>query len=65
MSIPQIVTLLEFCLKNTYFFFQGKYYEQVRDTAMGFPISSLIANLFMEEFKVKAISSAPHPPIYG
>ena len=26
---------------------------------MGFPISSLIANLFIEEFKVKAISSAP------
>ena len=25
MSIPQIVTLLEFCLKKTYFLFQGKY----------------------------------------
>ena len=32
MSIPQIVTLLEFCLKNTYFPFQGsimnRYMEQ-------------------------------------
>ena len=27
MSIPQIVTLLEICLKNAYFLFQGKYYE--------------------------------------
>ena len=35
MSIPQIVTLLEFCLKNTYFLFQGKYYEQVHGAAMG------------------------------
>ena len=62
MSIPQIVTLLEFCLKNTYFLFQGKYYEQVRGEAMGSPISPLIANLFMEEFEVKALSTAPHPP---
>ena len=61
MSIPQIVTLLEFCLKNTYFLFQGKYYEQVYGAAMGFPISPLIANLFMEEFEVKAFSTFSHP----
>ena len=48
MSISQIVTLLEFCLKNTYFLFQGKYYEQVHGAAMGSTISPLIANLFME-----------------
>ena len=29
---------------------------------MGSPISPLIANLFMEEFEVKALSSCPHPP---
>ena len=28
---------------------------------MGSPISPLIANLFMEEFEVKALSTAPHP----
>ena len=42
--------LPEFCLKHTYFLFQGKYYEQVHDAAMGSPIFPLIANLFMEEF---------------
>ena len=61
MSIPQITSLLEFCLTNTYFFFQGKYYEQVQGAAMGSPISPLIANIFMEEFEVKALSSIPHP----
>ena len=35
MSIPQITSLLEFCLTNTYFLFQGKYYEQVQGAAMG------------------------------
>ena len=29
---------------------------------MGSPISPLIANLFMEEFEVKVLQSAPHPP---
>ena len=62
MSIPQIVTLPEFCVKNTYFLFQGKYYEEVHGAAMGSPISPLIVNLFMEEFEVKALSTAPHPP---
>ena len=62
MSIPQIVTLLQFCFKNTYFLFQGKYYEQVHGAAMGSPISPLIDNLLMKEFEVKALQSAPHPP---
>ena len=57
-----IHTLLEFCLNNTYFLFQGKFYEQVQGAAVGSPISPLIANLFMEEFEVKALSSCPHPP---
>ena len=35
MSIQQIVTLLEFCLKNTYFPLQGKYYEQTHGASMG------------------------------
>ena len=59
MSIQQIIKLLEFCLKNTYFLLQGKYYEQVLGAAMGSPISPLIVNLFMEEFEVKALSTAP------
>ena len=62
MSIPQITSLLEFCLTHTYFLFQGKYYEQVQGAAMGSPISPLIANIFMEEFEVKALQSFPNPP---
>ena len=61
MSIQQIVTLLEFCLKNTYLLFQGKFYEQVHGAAMGSSISALIANLIMEEFEAKALSSCLLP----
>ena len=58
----QITSLLEFCHNNTYFLFWGKYYEQVQGAAIGSPISPLIANIFMEEFEVKALSSTPNPP---
>ena len=61
MSISQITSLLEFCLIHTYFLFQDKYYEQVQGAAMGSPISPLIANIFMEEFEVKALQSFPNP----
>ena len=62
MSIPQIISLLEFCLTQTYYLFQGKYYKQTQGEAMGSPISPLIANIFMEEFEVKALQSSPNPP---
>ena len=62
MSVPQITSLLEFCLNNTYFLFQ--YYEQVQGAAMGSPINPLIANIFMEEFEVKALSSTPPPSLW-
>ena len=29
---------------------------------MGSPISPIVANLYMEDFETKAISSAVHPP---
>ena len=64
MSIPQITSLLEFCLTNTYFLFQVKYYEQVQGAPMGSPISPLIANIFMEEFAVKALTSTPPPSLW-
>ena len=33
-------------------------------TAMGSPISPIVANLFMKDFEQKAISTAPHPPYF-
>ena len=39
MTVEHIVSLLEFCLKTTYFQFQGRYFEQIQEAAMGSPIS--------------------------
>ena len=38
------------------------YYEQIHGTTMGSPINPTMVNLFMEEFEIKAINSASHPP---
>ena len=62
MSPKQIISLLEFYLTNTYFTYQGKFYEQTDDTAMGSPISPIVANLFMEDLEVKALATSSHQP---
>ena len=62
MSVQHISWLLEFCLRTTYFLVQGEFYQQLEGTAMGSPISPIIANLFLEDLETKALSSSPHPP---
>ena len=62
MEVSDIILLLEFCLKSTYFSFQDQFYEQVEDAAMGSPVSPIVANLYMEYLEQKAQSTAPHTP---
>ena len=62
MSVNHISWLLEFCLRSTYFTFQGRFYQQLEGTAMGFPISPIIANLFMEDLEKRALNTSLHPP---
>ena len=47
LAVSDIILLLEFCLKNTYFSFQDQFYEQVEGAAMGFPVRPIVANLYM------------------
>ena len=65
MEVEDIILLLEFCLKNTYFSFQGQFYEQVEGAAMGSPVSPIVANLYMEYLEQKALRTAPNPPNSG
>ena len=56
MEVGDIILLLEFCLKNTYFSFQGQFYEQVELS----PVSPIVANLYMEYLEQK-FSALPCP----
>ena len=38
MSTNNIIELLDFCLRNTYFIFQGVFYQQIKGAAMGSPV---------------------------
>ena len=61
MEVSDIILLLEFCLKNTYFSFQDQFYEQVEGAAMGSPVSPIVANLYMEYLEQKALSTTHNP----
>ena len=63
MSIKHIMDLLEFCLRSTYFTYQGKFYEQVEGAAMDSPISPIVANLYMENFELRALNTSPNLPL--
>ena len=65
LSVKNITRLLEYCLTSTYFIFQGRFYEQQEDAAIGSPISLIVANLYMEQFENQAINTAPHPTFSG
>ena len=62
MKIQHIISLLRFCINNSYFFFQGRYYQQTEGAGMESPISPIVANLFMEDLEVQAIRTSPTPP---
>ena len=61
LLVKDIILLLEFCLKNMYFSFQDQFYEKVKGVAMGSPVSPIVANLYMEYFEQKTLSTASHP----
>ena len=56
LTVEDLIPLLEICLKSTYFTFRERLFFQLTDgVAMGSPVSSVVANLFMEDFEEGAI----------
>ena len=60
MDVDDIMILLRLCLNTTYFQVNGKFYKQKQGTAMGSPVSVVIANLFMEELEQKSLETFGH-----
>ena len=65
LTTDEITTLLEFCLNATYFAFRNSLYQQVHGTAMGSPVSVVVADLVMEDVESRAIATFPPHPVSG
>ena len=55
LDVSDIIDLLQFVLTTTYFTFRGDLYKQQYGTAMGSPVSPIVANLYMESLAQEAI----------
>ena len=62
VSKGNIMRLLEFVLRNSYFTYEKEHYHQTFGFAMGSPVNATIANLVMQFVQERAISAAAHPP---
>ena len=58
----RVADLLEMCLRSTYFTFGGAFCKQKEGTAMGFPVSAIVAKLYMEFFEELALATMPERP---
>ena len=61
-SVENICKGLQICLNATDLTFRGKHYKQIFGTAMGSPVSIVIANLIMEDVEKRALSTFHSPP---
>ena len=61
LPVDFLIDLLSFCLHTTYFIYDGTYHQQVFGTAMGSPVSAVIANLVIEQ---RALASSPVKPLF-
>lgn len=55
---------IKFCLTNTYFVFQEGFYQQKQGVAMGSPISSVVANLVMEDLEKTCLNMLGEKPAF-
>ena len=62
LTIDEICDLTNLCLRSTFFRFNDCFYEQKDGTAMGSPLSPVVANIFMEDFEGTALVTCDLPP---
>ena len=64
-SLEDICKGLQICLKAINLAFSGKHYKQIFSTATGSPVSTVVANLVMEDVKKIALSTFHSPQKSG
>ena len=49
--------LLNLCFTSTYFQYNGKHYKQLHGTAMGSPVSVVVAEIVMQNIEEQALAT--------
>ena len=63
LSPKDILDLLEFLLRTTFFIFNGTYYHQQSEgVVMVGPPSSIVAEIYMQGTEMTALTTTSHPP---
>ena len=57
LPTEDIMDLLNLCLASTYFQYNGKHYKQLNGTAMGSPVSVVVAEIVMQNIEESALST--------
>ena len=65
LKICRILELLMFCLNTTHIVYKGQYYKQIQGAAMGYSLSPITTNLYMDRFETGVLTTAPHPSAAG
>ena len=51
--------LLNLCLSLTYFQYNGNHYKQLHQTAMGSPVSVVVAEIVIQHMEERALTTCP------
>ena len=62
LSPTNVLDLLEFLVRTTFFIFNDTYYQQTEGVAMGGPPSSIVAEIYMQSIETTALATTSHPP---
>ena len=60
----ELLSLLRLCLSSTTFCYNGTVYQQIFGTAMGSPVSVVVANVVIEHIEDLALRSSPVPTVF-
>ena len=61
LSPKNVLDLLEFLVRTTFFIFNGTYYHQTKGVVMGGPPSSIVAEIYMQATEMTDLTTTSHP----
>ena len=64
MSCTEFLNIIKFILNNNYFQFNEKFYHQIFGSAIGNPISPILANIVMEDLEIDSINKLNFKPAF-